>query len=229
MRDGIAAEGHVTIGEVHGKQTLKNFAILGASGHGKVLADMAELLGWQNVVFFDDTWPQCVQNGHWSVVGSTDELLAQISEFDGVVVGIGDNSVRLEKQALLESYTASIASLVHPNAQVSLHANIGNGTVVMAGAVINSDARVGDACIINTGAVVDHDCVLEAGVHISPNAALAGGVKVGQSAWVGIGASVRQLINIGANAVVGAGAVVVKDVPNTVTQVGNPARTFNRD
>ncbi|WP_319782063.1 acetyltransferase [Oceanisphaera sp. IT1-181] len=203
---------------------MNKLAVLGASGHGKVLADMAELIGWRNITFFDDAWPELTQNGHWSVVGNTAALLSLLSEFDGVLIGIGNNAIRLEKQAQLASSGARLISMIHPAASVSSYAHIGLGSVIMAGAVVNVDAHLGDACIINTNASVDHDCILEAGVHISPNVALAGGVKVGQGAWLGIGACVRQLISIGAGAMVGAGAVVVKTVAPKTCVVGNPAR-----
>lgn len=203
---------------------MTKLAILGASGHGKVLADMAELLGWNEVIFFDDAWPDITQNGHWPVAGNTVALLNKLSEFDGILVGIGNNTIRLAKQAQLNACGARLITLVHPAAIVSRYVHIGVGSVVMAGAVINVDTHIGDTCIINTNASIDHDCILAAGVHVSPAAALAGGVKIGCGAWVGIGASVRQLIEIGAEAVVGAGAVVVKPVLPATTVVGNPAR-----
>ena len=208
---------------------MNKLAILGASGHGKVLADMAELLGWKHVVFFDDAWPGLTKNGHWPVAGNTMALLEQLSEFSGVLVGIGNNTIRLEKQAQLAARGARLITLIHPSALVSRYAHIGSGSVVMAGAVINVDARVGEACIINTNASVDHDCMLEAGVHISPNVALAGGVRVGRGAWLGIGACVRQLMDIGAGAVVGAGAVLVKPVPPAACVAGNPARLLRKN
>lgn len=207
---------------------MKNLAILGAGGHGKVLADIAVLLGWSKVFFFDDSWPSRENNGCWPIVGNTADLLSRLSDFDGVVVGVGDNCVRLKKQEFLISHGAPIVNLIHPAAHMSPFASVGIGSVVMAKAVINVDSKIGDACIINTGAIIDHDCELKDGVHISPNATLAGGVKVGLGAWVGIGASVRQLVAVGDGAIIGAGAVVLKDVPALVTLVGNPARVIGK-
>ena len=203
---------------------MKKLAILGASGHGKVVADCAHSCGWDEVVFFDDAWPELSTNGHWPVAGDTARLMATLDDFDGVIVAIGNSHIRHTKLEALEQARATVVSLVHPAAFVSSHAVIGAGTVVFAGAVVNVDARLGRGVIINTGATVDHDCVLGDAVHISPGANIAGGVRVGHRSWVGIGAAVKQLVSIGDDAVVGAGAAVVRDVGDGVTVVGVPAR-----
>ncbi len=203
---------------------MKRLALLGASGHGKVVADMALLSGWDDVSFFDDAWPQCEHNGPWRVEGDTAALIARLPHFAGVVVSIGDCKVRWHKHKTLLDAGAQMASIVHPAAIVSPRAVLGVGTVVMAGAVVNIDAVVGQAAIINTGASVDHDCHLGDSVHVSPGAHLAGGVRVGEGAWLGIGATVKQGIEIGNYAVVGAGAVVLSSVSPGVTVIGYPAR-----
>ncbi len=209
--------------------TVNKLALLGASGHGKVLACMAELLDWQQIDFYDDAWPAITQNGPWPVLGNTASLMSALAEYQGVVVAIGNNTIRLAKLAELKENGANLVSLVHPAAVVSRHASLGQGSVVMAGAVINACAQLGEGCIINTNASVDHDCVLGAGVHISPGANLAGAVCVGQGSWVGIGACVRQLVAIGQGAVVGAGAVVVASVNDFQTVVGNPAKPITKN
>lgn len=198
-------------------------AILGASGHGKVIADMALLLGYSDVVFFDDVWPRKSGVGRWSVIGTIETLLTSLDEFDAVAVGIGDNQIRLEKYAVLTASNAPIVTLIHPAAVVSDFAQIGTGSVICAGAIVNTDAILGAAVIVNTGATVDHDCRLEDAVHIPPGAHLSGNVHVGRCSWIGVGASVKQGIHIGSGVMVGAGAVVIYDIPDGVTVVGNPA------
>lgn len=203
---------------------MKTLAILGASGHGKVVADVALSTGkWDQVIFFDDAWPVKMKNGQSDIVGDT-ACLFSYEDKPEVIVAIGSNKMRLAKQAELAAKGFTVAIVVHPAATVSSSAVIKYGTVVMAGAVINADAVVGEACIINSNAVVEHDCVLKDAVHISPGACLAGGVLVGETSWVGLGASVIQLKRIGKNVMVGAGSAVVTDIPDNVTAVGVPAR-----
>lgn len=207
---------------------MKRLAIFGASGHGKVVADIALAHGWNSVVFFDDAWPSIVKNGHWIVEGNTEALLELKDQFDGVIVAIGHCRTRLKLQTLLESSGCRIATLVHPISCVSQFSSIGAGSVVMPGAVINADAVIGRACIINSGATVDHDDVLADGVHIAPGVNVSGDVSVGECSWIGVGAAIKQGISIGADVMVGAGSVVVKDVAGGLTVVGNPAKPMEK-
>jgi len=205
---------------------LNRLAILGAGGHGKVVADTAESCGWQRIEFFDDDWPSRAVNGAWEITGDMSLLLSRIAEFDGVIVAIGSNSVRLSKSDELEKAGARLATLVHPSATVSPRATIGAGSVIFAGVVVNVDARIGRGAILNTGCSIDHDCQLASFTHISPGARLAGGVLVGDLSWVGIGATVIQSIQIGKKVIVGAGAAVVGDVADLLTVVGVPAKAM---
>jgi sugar O-acyltransferase (sialic acid O-acetyltransferase NeuD family) len=201
-------------------------AILGASGHGKVVADAAEQAGWPSVAFFDDAWPGLQANGPWAVEGNTEALLDRLMDFDGVIVAIGNNRTRATKQAELVASGGKMATIIHPSAMVSAHATLGLGSVVFANAAVNACATVGAGVIVNTGAVVEHDCVVDDFAHISPNGVLSGGVALGALVWVGSCASVKQLISVGEASIVGMGAVVIKDVPPGVTVVGNPAKVF---
>jgi sugar O-acyltransferase (sialic acid O-acetyltransferase NeuD family) len=202
----------------------RKLAILGASGHGKVVADTAKEAGWGSIVFFDDGYGDRSSFGRWRVAGGTDALLASVGDFAGVIVAIGRNRVRVAKSRELAAAGAVMSTLIHPRAYVSADVALGPGSVVFAGAVVQPGCSIGAACIVNSGATVDHDCNLADGVHVCPGANLAGGVIVGECAWLGIGCSVRQLITIGADAVVGGGSAVVRDVPDRTTVVGVPAR-----
>jgi sugar O-acyltransferase (sialic acid O-acetyltransferase NeuD family) len=189
---------------------MNRLIIIGAGGHGRVVADAASV----PAVFLDEDTSQ------EGVIGKPNELSAVTSNDDGVVVAIGDNSMRLQMLGGIKQAT----TIVHESSVVGNTVTLGVGTVVFAGAIINAYATLGIGCIVNTGATVDHDCQLADGVHISPGANLGGNVTVGKCSWIGIGACVKNGVTIGKNVVVGAGAAVVQDVPDNVTVVGVPAK-----
>jgi sugar O-acyltransferase (sialic acid O-acetyltransferase NeuD family) len=207
---------------------MRRLALLGSSGHGKVVADIAQQLGWDVIEFYDDAWPNIKNNSLWPVVGNSASLLGGLAKYDGVIVTIGNCSARWEKQRLLESAGGRLATLIHPAASVSCYANIASGSVVMAGAVVNIAAYVGPAGIINTGATVDHDCKLAEAVHIAPGAHLSGNVKIGSLSWIGVGSCIKQGIVVGERVMVGAGAVVVSPIDSNQIVVGNPAKPMSK-
>lgn len=204
---------------------MQKLLIIGAGGHGKVVADAATLLNqWSEIVFLDDRYSEVRQIANWKVVGKVAQAKEFCGKFSHAIVAIGDNHKRLQLSAELQQMGFILSVIVHPSATVSKDAILGPGSVVLAQAVINIDAVIGMAAIINSGAVVEHDCCLGKGVHISPNATLAGGANVGDGSWIGLGASIVQRINIGSQVIVGAGSVIIQDVPDQVTVVGIPAR-----
>lgn len=198
-------------------------AIIGASGHGKVVADIASLNGFDPIVFFDDRWPQITAIGKYKVVGSISDAIRS-GDYDTVVVAIGASDVRAKIHNQLERIASAI---IHPTAYVNSSVQLGRGTVVMPGAILNSDTRVGEGVIINSGAIIEHDCMLGDFVHACPNSAIAGGVVVGKQSWLGIGCSVIQKVKIGNFVTVGAGAIVIKDISDNLTVIGNPAKPSN--
>ncbi|MDF1645939.1 MAG: acetyltransferase [Legionellaceae bacterium] len=203
---------------------METLAILGASGHGKVIADAALASGWGRILFFDDAWPQVNCLGPWPVIGATKQLIERQSEFDAVIIAIGDNRTRFYKAQVLRKLGIVFALIIHPRSVISPYAKIGAGSVVFAGAVLNPGSVLGEHCIVNTNATIEHDCILGDAVHVSPGANLAGCVEVGVRTWIGVGSNVKQLIKIAPDVVVGAGAVVVHDVSTKLVVGGVPAK-----
>lgn len=193
--------------------------LFGASGHGKVIAEIAERNNLKIEGFIDTDLNKSLLLGytvfHRNPEGPVEAIIA-----------VGNNEVR--KRIVNETLSFTYPSLIHPGANISSRSILGNGTVVMAGATINVDVNVGQHCIINTNASIDHDCIIEDFVHLSPNVALAGNVRVGEGTHVGIGACVIQGITIGKWVKIGAGAVIIRDIPDGCTVVGNPGRIIKK-
>lgn len=206
---------------------MKRLAILGASGHGRVIADAALVSGqWQEVLFFDDAFPTLTANGRYKVEGNSEDL---VKSGLPAVVAIGNNKIRLQKTLWLQQSQVELAVVLHPTAVIATDCKIGDGSVVFAGAVLNSGAAIGLSCIINSRAVVEHDCCLSDAVHVSPGASLGGGCRIETGAWVGIGSAVRQGTFIGEFSIVGTGAAVVKTVNAYDVVVGVPARLLKKN
>ncbi len=197
---------------------MNKLIIIGASGHGKVVADIAKKNGYTEIVFLDDS-EYVTECGGYPVVGRS----ADVNKIDAdVVVAIGSAEIRkLIQESIDES---RITALIHPDAVVAEDVEIGAGTVVMAGAVINPGVRIGKGCIVNTCSSVDHDCAVGDYVHVSVGAHVAGTVTIRENTWIGAGATVSNNVTICSGCMVGAGAVVIKDISEPGTYVGVPAK-----
>lgn len=202
---------------------MKSIAIMGASGHCKVVADLALLNGYDDIVFVDKN-PEIDMLGEYPVADEDTDLDYYIEKKYDFVVGIGEASIRRKVQEMLESKGVNIVTLIHPAAVVAYDVEIGAGTVVMAGAVVNPGTTIGKGCIINTSSSVDHDNVIGDYCHISVGAHTAGTVTMGDNCWLGIGAIVSNNIDICNDVFMGAGTVVVKNLTVAGRYFGIPAR-----
>ena len=194
---------------------MNRLIIVGAGGHGKVIADSALKCGYTNICFVDDHKTGDVLG--FPIVGTGDDIESLNDGRTDFVLGIGNNAVR---RKIAENHHVNWVSVVHPSAQVSFDVKIGKGTVVLANAVINVSSVIGEHCIINTGAIVEHDNVIEDYVHLSPGVKLSGVVTVGENTWIGTGTSVINNVEICENVIVGVGSVVIKSIKKQGTYFG---------
>lgn len=204
----------------------KKLMIIGASGHGKVVADIAKKNGYEEIKFLDDDKNK-KRNGIYEVVGTSEDIDKYLNDYD-FFVGIGNNEVRKKISKLLTEKNIKQPILIHPNAVIDATVTIGEGTVIMANAVINADTKIAKHCIINTSSTVDHDCVLENYVHVAPGSHLSGNVHVGNLTWIGVGSTVINNITICDSCFLGAGAVVIKNIKDRGTYVGVPIRMVEK-
>lgn len=199
---------------------MKQLVIIGASGHGKVVADIARRNEYDDILFLDDN-ESLEHCDNYPVVGKCKDFAKYDCDF---AIAIGNAEIRQRIQRQLEAAKKTIGTLIHPAAVIGEDVQFGAGTVVMAGVVINPGARIGVGCIINTCASVDHDCVLKDFVHIAVGAHMAGTCVIEERTWIGAGTTIVNNIHICADCLIGAGAVVVKDIEEAGTYVGVPAK-----
>lgn len=201
--------------------------VFGASGHGQVVADTALAAGFSPVVFADDD----ADKAHVEICGlpmvaiGVEAAARWVQQNQAqVVVAIGNNQIRARVTDAFRELRCPLATVTHPTAVVSPFAAIGQGSVVFAGAVVQPGAEIGENVILNTSCSVDHDCVVADYAHLCPGVRLAGNVTVETGAQLGTGASAIPGRSIGAWSIVGAGATVVRDLPEHVVAHGLPAR-----
>ncbi len=200
----------------------RKLIIIGAGGHGRVVRDIARSVGYRRTYFLDDERKDTV------------ETLGPIKDYEKYkssacfFVAIGDSATREKITESLIASGCTLITLVHPNATVSCDAKIGVGTVVMAGAVIGTGSTIGNGVIINTNSAVDHDCSISDFSHVSVGASLGGCVTLDRHVWIGAGATLINNVDVCEGCLIGAGAVVIRDLTESGTYVGVPARLMRR-
>jgi sugar O-acyltransferase (sialic acid O-acetyltransferase NeuD family) len=198
----------------------KEIIIIGAGGHGRVIADIITLVGDIVIGFLDDKEPEKLSEIPY--LGTCKDIL-KYQKDAWFIVGIGDNHTRKE---MMESYQVNWYTAIHPSAVIAHDVSIGAGSAVMANAVINTGSNIGKGVIINTAATIDHDCTISDYVHISPGAHLGGTVNIGPDTWIGIGAVVSNSIEICGKCIVGAGSLVIRNIYQNGIYIGSPAHIF---
>lgn len=200
------------------------FAIIGAGGHGRVVASTLRAAGHEPGGFYDDDpakWGRTISGVQvWGPIG--DMVSSRVSR---AVIAIGDNATRRRVAAGL---SLDWVTVVHPMSWVAPEASVGPGTVVCAGTIVQPDAVVGAHVILNSNSVIEHDARVADHVHLA-SALFGAGASVGEGTLLGMGSIVLPELIIGPWATVGAGAVVTRDVDPDVTVVGIPARPITRE
>jgi UDP-perosamine 4-acetyltransferase len=207
--------------------SIKEVIVVGAGGHAKVVIELLRQSG-NHVAYCisgEEEHKECL--GVPILLGDKWIENLRAEGFCRAFVAIGSNRTRLRMAGVLKQFQYELVNAISPFASISPSARIATGVAVMAGVVINAEAEIGDFSIINTGATIDHDCRIGQAVHVAPQSALAGTITVGDGAFLGIGCRVLPGLSIGEWSIVGAGAVVTKNIPANVTAVGVPAKVLS--
>ena len=209
----------------------KGVVIIGAGGHGQVVADALLVMqragqSLEPVGFIDENRELHGQlRLGLPILGGMDQL--EEIEFDQFVVGIGHNGVRKTLFDRLIRKGCEPATILHPTAIIAPNVSLGAGTMIMAGAVVNTGSVVGRNVILNSGSIIEHHNRIGDHCHIAPGVTLGGEVKIGHGSLIGIGSTVLPRVTVGPCATVGGGAVVTRPVNDGQTVVGIPARALD--
>lgn len=206
-------------------------AVFGASGQGKEVREIAEYQNavenkWDKIIFIDDKKPEGEFMGLEMVQLNT--AIERYKEIE-FVIAVGEPKTKKKIYERLLFLNCELGSVVSPNSQVSPYCKLGKGLVIKRGAIISADAEIGDDTTIQSYACIGHDAVIGKHCQISTHVDIGGQTIVGDCVFVGLNAPVRELLTIGDNAIISAGAVVLKNVEANVTVMGNPARVISRN
>lgn len=198
--------------------------LVGAGGHALVVAEAADLAGFDLAGFLDDAAEPALARGVPSAprLGSLADVGVLAS--NPWIMALGDIELRRKVLERVLDLARTPVSVAHPWSNIAPSSNLGFGVYIGPGAVIHTRARIDDNAIINSGAVVEHDCAVGANAHIAPGAVLGGGTRVGRDSLVGLGARVLPGVRVGDRCTIGAGSVVTADVADGQKAVGVPAR-----
>jgi len=212
---------------------MENIIIIGSSGHAKVIIDIIEKENKYHIIGLLDKFKKVGEEVlGYKIIGKEKDTPSLIEKYDvvGGLIAVGDNWTRkniYEKiKTIMPSF--SFVKAIHPSAQIARNVQIGNGTVIMGGTIININATIRDHCILNTNSSLDHDCFMDDFSSLAPGVTIGGNVTIGQCSAVSLGANVIHGVTIKEHAVVGAGSVVLKDVPKFSIVYGIPAKIIRK-
>jgi sugar O-acyltransferase (sialic acid O-acetyltransferase NeuD family) len=202
----------------------KEVVLVGYSGHGYVVADIA-VASHMNLRYYTDKSKISKDPFDLSYLGFEGNSDYKFWDKDySYILGIGDNLIRRKTANLLISKEVTLLNVIHHSASISTKVQVGIGNFISRNVSVNALATVGDFCILNTGCIIEHECMIENGVHIAPGAVLAGNVEIGENTFVGANTVIKQGVKIGRNVIIGAGSVILKDIADNKKIVGNPGK-----
>jgi UDP-N-acetylbacillosamine N-acetyltransferase len=207
---------------------LDKIVIWGTSGHAKVVTEVVLLSGKYDIYGYIDNMNNNRKGKLFlskPILGG-EEILENIKKLsvNKMILGFGDCKARLILWERMKELGFQFITAIHPNSVISHSSDIGEGTVVMAGAIVNPGSRIGKNVILNTNSCVEHDCIIEDGCHICPGVTIGGHTNIRKGTWIGIGSIIKDHLDIGNNVLIGAGSNVINNIEDNSMVYGNPAR-----
>lgn len=203
---------------------MNKLIIIGAGGHGRVVADIAQRVGsYDEISFLDDAEPTA--GFGYAYLGKIDDFHKFIDAYD-MFVAIGNNDIRKTITIKLAEKHARLATIVAPDAVIGNNVTVGVGSVILSGVVVNTGSKIGKGVIVNAGSILDHDCVVEDFCHIAVGARLCGSVFVGANSWIGAGTTAKSNVRICNNCTVEIGSAIVSDLKEPGPYAGIPAKMY---
>ena len=197
--------------------------LIGAGGHARSCIDVIETINQYEIVgLIEKDNSLTSANLGYPIIGTDDDLKVLRQQVKNALITVGQiksPKIRIKLYQLLKELDFTLPVIVSPHAYVSKHSQIGEGTIIMHGAIVNANAKIGNNCIINNKALIEHDAIIGDHCHIATGATINGEVSVGNKTFFGSGAITKQCISIGNNCIIGAGAIIKNDIkPNQVVK-----------
>lgn len=209
---------------------MNNIAIFGAGGFGREVKTIIDSINnlktntYNFIGFFDDNLPTGTIINGYPILGNSDSLNEYDKELN-LVIAIGDPLIKQKVLNKIKNQKITYPTIIHPNTSISKDdVNIGKGCIICQGVIITCNIEIGDFVILNLMCTVGHDTVIKNNCAFMPSVNISGEVLIEENVYVGTGAKIINLLEIGSNTIIGAGAVVSKSVPSNCTAVGIPAK-----
>ena len=195
---------------------MNKILLIGAGGHARACIDVIETESQFDIAGLIEKNNK-INNANlgYSIIGTDDDLKVLRTQYSNALITVGQiksPKIRIKLYQLLKELDFTLPVIISPHAYVSKHAQIGEGSIIMHGAIVNVNTKIGNNCIINNRVLIEHDTVIGDHCHIATGTIINGEVSIGNGTFIGSGTVTKQAISIGNNCVIGAGIVLKNNI-----------------
>ena len=205
----------------------KEIIIIGSSGHAKTIIDIIEKENKYKIIGLIDDYRKIGEKTFgYNILGGL-ENINKFSNIRKAIIAVGDNFSRKKIKQRIE-HKFNFIQAIHPSSTIGKNVKIGDGTAIMAGAIINPSTAIGKHCVVNTNSSLDHDCFMDDYASLAPNVTTGGNVIIGKNSSICLGANIINDITIGQNTIIGAGSCVLKNISDNIIAYGIPCKKIKK-